>query len=348
MSNDFFHKPKLIAVVGPTASGKTSLGLALARRFGGEIISADSRQIYRGMNIGTAKAPISYSPSVRAPWGDENGDGLATNGGKASSAQNAALEPVYSEGVPHYLLDIRDPDEDYSVGEFKRDAEAAMGEILSHGKLPILVGGTGLYVRAVVDNLDIPEVKPDPKLRRAIEREIATEGLAAVFKKLVALDPEAAYIVDPRNPRRVVRALEVATLTGQPFTAQRRKKDSPYDILEIGLNPPPELLRERIDQRIDQMLRDGLVDEVKILLKRYGSAGGQSGRSLPTAFDAIGYREIIDALAGRSSMDAAITAMKFNTWHFAKRQITWLKKDKKVKWIENESEAEKLVKKFLV
>jgi tRNA dimethylallyltransferase len=315
-------KPKILAVVGPTASGKTALGIALAKRFGGEIISADSRQIYRGMDIGTAKAPTSYSSA------DFEG-------------------PAYSEGIPHYLVDIRNPDEDYSVAEFKRDAYAAIGQILEHGALPIIVGGTGLYVKSVVENLDIPEIKADPKLRARIEKEIAARGLETVFKKLVELDPEAAYVVDPKNPRRVVRALEVATITGKPFTAQRRKNEPLYDVLAIGINPPQDVLRERIDRRVDAMIRDGLVDEVKMLMKKYGGARAGAGKKRPVAFDAIGYREIIDALENRCSMDAAITAMKFNTWHFAKRQMTWFKKDKKVKWIKDELAAVVLVKKFL-
>ncbi len=297
-------RPKAIAIVGPTASGKTSLSLALARRFNGEIISADSRQIYRGMDIGTAKA---------------------------TREERAA--------VPHHIVDIRNPDEDYTVAEFKRDTEAAMDETLSRGRLPILVGGTGLYIRAVVDNLDIPRVEGDPILRAQIEADIATNGLAVVFEKLVALDPEAAYIVDGRNPRRVVRALEVATVTGRPFTEQRRRQTPLYDFLILGLSPTPEVLRERIDRRIDEMVRDGLVDEVKKLVQKFGAK--------PIAFDAIGYREIIDYLDGRSTLDDAVAAMKMNTWHFAKRQMTWFKKDKTIHWIDGEKETEMIVNKFL-
>lgn len=308
--------PKLIAIVGPTASGKTALGIALAKQFDGEIISADSRQVYRGVDIGTAKPPLAFR--LRDP--------------------EKPYEPGYAEGIPHHLIDIKNPDEDYAVGEFKHDAEAAIDDILGREKVPILVGGTGLYVRAVVENLDIPDVKADPKLRHDIEKEIRDRGLEAVFESLVALDPEAAYIVDPRNPRRIVRALEVAMLTGKPFTAQRRKNDPRYDVLELGINPPLELLRERIDQRIEEMISDGLVDEVKELLKQYSET---------PAFDAIGYREIIDALAGRTSMHQAIAAMKLNTWHFAKRQMTWFKKDKHIHWIATVAEADSLVQSFL-
>jgi tRNA dimethylallyltransferase len=316
-------KPKLLAIVGPTASGKTALGIALAKRFGGEIVSADSRQIYRGMDIGTAKAPIVFR--LRDP-----------------ATPN---EPGYVEGIPHYLVDIKDPDEEYSVADFKRDANAAIDEILINEKLPILVGGTGLYVRSIVENLDIPEIKADPKLRAKIEKEIEKEGLDAVFKKLVALDPEAVYVVDPKNPRRVVRALEVATITGKPFTEQRQKHEPLYDILEIGItSSSAEVLRERIDRRVDEMIYDGLVDEVQSLMNQYGA---KTGKKIPVAFDAIGYREIIDALVGRCSMDAAIATMKLNTWHFAKRQLTWFKKDKKIHWVKDELDAFELVRKFL-
>jgi tRNA dimethylallyltransferase len=320
--------PKAIAIVGPTASGKTGLSLAIARASvlaprGGEIISADSRQIYRGMDIGTAKAARDRGSDPRA---------------------------YISEGIPHHLVDIRDPDEDYTVAEFKRDADAAIDSILSRDRLPILVGGTGLYIRAVVDNLDIPRVEGDPVLRAAIEADIAAKGLASVFEKLVALDPEAAYIVDGRNPRRVVRALEVATLTGRPFTSQRLHSAPLYDFLILGLSPAPEVLRERIDRRIDEMMRDGLVEEVKKLLKKYRRAdgdGADGAREFPIAFDAIGYREIIDYLDGRITLNEAVAAMKMNTWHFAKRQMTWFKKDKRVRWVDGVEEAERLAKEFL-
>lgn len=296
--------PKIIAVVGPTASGKTALGIALAKKFGGEIVSADSRQIYRGMDIGTAKP---------------------------SAAERHA--------VPHHLIDIKDPDEDYTVADYQRDAFAAIDDILVRGKTPIIVGGTGLYVHAVVENLDIPKTVANPKLRAEIENDIARDGLDAAFKRLVALDPEAAYVVDPKNPRRVTRALEVALATGQPFTAQRIKHAPRYETLTLGLNPPPEALRERIDRRVDEMMRDGLVDEVRALVKKYGAT--------PAAFDAIGYREVISYLNRRSSLEDAAAAIKMNTWHYAKRQLTWFKKTPSIRWVDDSDEAFSLVHNFL-
>lgn len=296
--------PKLIAIVGPTASGKTALSIALAKKYRGEIVSADSRQIYRDMNIGTAKPTI-----------------------------------IQQNSIPHYLFDIKSPDEEYTVADYQRDAIAAIKNILHRGKLPFLVGGTGLYIDAVLENLDIPKTKADPELREKIEKDIAENGLAAVFKKLVDRDPEAAYVVDPKNPRRVVRALEVAILTGEPFTAQRKKNEPLFDSLKIGMNPSPEVLRQRIDLRIDLMLQDGLVSEVETLAKKYGATCA--------AFDAIGYREIIGFLDGKLSLEQATDVIKHNTWHYAKRQMTWFKKDKNIKWIADEKEADRLVADFL-
>jgi tRNA dimethylallyltransferase len=305
------NKPKIIAVVGPTASGKTALGIALAQKLDGEIVSADSRQIYRWMDIGTAKP---------------------------SAAERRA--------IPHHLIDIKNPDEDYAVAEYKSDAISAVNDILSHGKVPIILGGTGLYVKAVLENLDIPKVTTDPKLRAEIEAEIARDGLEAMFKKLVVLDPEAAYVVDPKNPRRVVRALEVAITTSEPFTAQRKKNEPLFDALTLGLNPPPEVLRERIDRRIDTMVRDGIVEEVATLIKKYGTA--DRATAMPVAFDAIGYREIIDYLKGTLSLEDAVAAIKINTWHYAKRQMTWFKKTPNVHWITGGAdEALTLAREFL-
>jgi tRNA dimethylallyltransferase len=304
------HRPKLIAIVGPTASGKTSLGVMLSKKFGGEIVSADSRQIYKGMSIGTAKPPF-----------------------------RKIAKKLSSDGIPHYLVDVREPDENYTVADFKKDAIATIQNIIHRGKIPFLVGGTGLYIKAILENLDIPKVKENPALRRKIEREIATVGLAAVFKKLVARDPEAAYIVDPQNPRRVVRALEVTLMTGKPFSATRKKQPPLFETLTIGVTRPDAILRKRINGRIDAMMRDGLVREVKSLIKKYGH--GQ------TPFDAIGYREIIDALNGKYPLAEAVALMKSNTWHYAKRQMTWFKKDKTTVWIKHNTEAGRLVRQFL-
>jgi len=241
---------------------------------------------------------------------------------------------------PHQLIDIKNPNQDYSVGEYKKDAINAINTIIKNNKIPILVGGTGLYVSAVVNNWEIPQIKQDKKLRAKIEKEIKEKGLGFVFKKLVALDPEAAYIVDPKNPRRVIRALEVTILTGSPFSQQRKRGKPLYKILTIGLNSKPEILKSRINARIIEMIKDGLVKEVKKLVSKYGYNC--------KAFDAIGYREIIAYLKKKITLDEAIKQMQFNTWHYAKRQMTWFKKySPKAKWVKNYKEAERLVRKFL-
>lgn len=298
--------PKIIAIVGPTAGGKTVLAIDLAARFNGEIVSADSRQIYRGMDIGTAKP---------------------------TAAERAA--------VPHHLIDIRDPGEEYTVADYRRDAIAAIRGVLSRGCVPFLVGGTGLYVRAVTENMDIPAVAADPALRAAIEREIAEEGLAAVFAKLVALDPDAERAVDGKNPRRVVRALEVARATGQPFTAQRKTLPPLFETLELGIDPPPDILRERIVRRVRGMFRDdALIDEVKDLTARCGADA--------PAMNAIGYRETAGYLAGDFTKEETIAAVILNTVHYAKRQRTWFRKDHSVRWLTDpEREAPELIASFL-
>lgn len=323
MSSAPHQKPKIIVIVGPTASGKTALSIKIAKKIGGEIISADSRQIYREMDIGTAKPVLETSDKKQ---------GI-----------RKTLPPVTCrmslEGIPHYLIDIKNPNEGYTVAEYKKDAVGAIKKIIAKGKLPILVGGTGLYVKAVVDNLDIPSVKPNPNMRLRMEKEIEKSGLEAVFKKLVSLDPEAVYIVDPKNPRRVVRALEVALTTGKPFSAQRKKHEPLFAALKIGTNPSPDVLKKRIFKRVDEMIEAGLVDEVKKLAKNYGAR--------QAAFDAIGYREITDYLRGKTNLKKAIELIKINTWHYAKRQMTWFRKDKEILWVKSEREAEKLVEKFL-
>lgn len=296
--------PKIVAVVGPTASGKTALGIALAKKFDGEIVSADSRQIYCGMDIGT---------------------------GKPTTAE--------MDGIPHHLINIKNPNEEYTVADYKSDATAVINDTLSRGKLPILVGGTGLYLRSVVENLDVPKVKADPALRATLESEIARDGIATVFKKLLTLDPDAEGVVDPQNPRRVIRALEVAMTTGEPFTAQRKKQPPLFDTLTLGIDLSPELLRTRIDARIDRMMHDGLVEEVVSLIKKYGVDA--------PALNAIGYREIINHLDGKLSLNDAIAAIKMNTWHYAKRQITWFKKDKAIQWIDKPEDALLACKIFL-
>ncbi len=323
------HLPKIVVIVGPTASGKTDLAIKLAKKFsakggpssgwnGAEIVSADSRQIYKGMDIGTAKP---------------------------TSAEIKAIK--------HYLIDIKNPDEDYTVAEFKKDAVGAINKIIKKGKVPILVGGTGLYIKAVTDNLEIPSVKPNPTLRKKLGSEIKEDGLESVYLKLLELDPEAAHIVDGKNPRRVIRALEIAITTKKPFSAQRKKGEQLFDALKIGIKLSDAELQKRISERTDKIIKKGLLGEVKKLVKKYGER--------QIAFDAIGYREIIQYLKSvegqrkftsslrksAHNLKEVVEMIKKNTWNFSKRQMTWFKKDKEIKWTRKESDVLKLADKFL-
>lgn len=297
-------KPRLIVILGPTASGKSGLAIKLAKKFNGEIISADSRQIYQEMNIGTAK-PTKKELKI----------------------------------IPHHLIDIKNPNQNYTLAQYKNDAIKTINKVIKRGKIPFLVGGTGLYIDAVVNNLEIPRVKPNQKLRKQLEKEIETKGLKFLFDKLVALDPESAYIVDQNNPRRVIRALEITLLTNKPFSQQRKKGEPLFDALKIGVGVPPDKLKKRIYKRVDLMIKKGMTKEVKNLLIKYTSK--------PIAFDAIGYREIIDYFKGKINFEEAANLIKTNTWRFAKRQLTWFRKDKNIRWISSEKEAEKLIKNFL-
>lgn len=285
--------PRIVILIGPTAVGKTGLSLELAERLNAEIISADSRLFYRGMDIGTAKP----SPQEQAR-------------------------------VPHHLIDVIDPDQAWSLADFQKQAQMAVTEIQQRGRLPLFVGGTGQYVRALTEGWQIPRLEADPALRAVLENwanEIGAEGLHA---RLAVLDPEAAGNIDYRNLRRTVRALEVTLATGRPFSAQRRRGPAPYAPLLIGLTRPRIELYARIDERIEAMFQAGLVAEVQGLLER-GFAP-----DLP-AFSAIGYREVIAHLGGEISLDEAVVLIKRNTRIFVRRQANWFKPDDpQIHWVE--------------
>jgi tRNA dimethylallyltransferase len=286
----------LLALVGPTATGKTALALSLADRLRDvitcEAVSADSRQIYRGMDIATAK-PM---PAERAR-------------------------------LAHHLIDIVDPDEGYTLAQYQADAVAAVAAIHARGRLPLLVGGTGLYVRAVVDGLAIPRVAPNPTLRAELEAEAAAHGAAALHARLAALDPVAAERIAPSNVRRLVRALEVCILTGQPFSAQQGARPTPYRTLLLGLNMDRPALYARADARIDAMLAAGVVEEVERLL------GAGYAWDLP-AMSSLGYREIGAYLRGELSLPAAIGRFKLATHAYIRRQLTWFRPDSRITWLD--------------
>ena len=320
---DILHK--IIAVVGPTASGKSSLGITLAQFFGGEILAVDSRTVYRGMNIGTAK-PAGEWQTLESPK-KKSGDIRALFGG---------LHCLVVEDVPHWGFDLADPDEDYNVSLFKQDAKKTIQDILHRGHIPILVGGTGLWFDALVRNLEIPEVKPDLLLRQSFE-ERHVDDLFAEFKRL---DPDGALVIDRYNKRRLVRALEVCHVTGSPFSELRQAGNPLYDCLWIGLDIPREELYQRIDTRVDEMVAHGFVTEVRHLYEQYGC-------EIPS-MSGIGYQQICRFFQGKESLKEAIEDIKQDTRHYAKRQLTWFRRNSDIHWVKGREEAMDLTKIFFV
>ncbi|MFZ4150280.1 tRNA (adenosine(37)-N6)-dimethylallyltransferase MiaA [Streptomyces pseudogriseolus] len=283
------HAPRVIAVVGPTAAGKSDLGVFLAQRLGGEVVNADSMQLYRGMDIGTAK-----------------------------------LTPEERGGIPHHLLDVWDVTETASVAEYQRMARERIDALLAEGRWPVLVGGSGLYVRGAVDNLEFPGT--DPEVRARLEEELALRGPGALHARLAAADPDAAGAILPSNGRRIVRALEVIEITGRPFTANLPGHDSVYDTLQIGVDVARPELDERIARRVDRMWEAGLVEEVRAL----EAQGLREGR---TASRALGYQQVLAALAGACTEEEARAETVRATKRFARRQDSWFRRDPRVHWL---------------
>lgn len=280
----------LIAIVGPTAVGKTALSIKLAEEFRGEIASADSRQVYRGMDIGTAK-----------PTADER------------------------RRVRHHLLDMVSPDQPFTLAEYQHHAYAAIAHIHARGLVPFLVGGSGLYVRAVLEGLSIPRVAPDHVRRKELERADA----ASLYARLQQFDPLAATKIDPRNKRRVIRAIEVCETTGKPISAQQTRDAPNYRVLRIGLTLPREELYRRINARVDQMIAAGLVDEVRGL-----SARGYSA-DVP-AMSGLGYRQIELYLRGSISLEEAVRLLKRDTRRFVHHQYSWFRlDDARIRWFDS-------------
>jgi tRNA dimethylallyltransferase len=282
----------LLVIVGPTAVGKTSLSLSMARGFRGEIVSGDSMQVYRHMDIGTAKV----------------------------TAQERAQ-------IPHHLIDIVDPDYPFSVEEYQRLAREAIEDIHRRGRLPILVGGTGLYIQSVTHGYLLPGVEGNPELRNALHRFADEEGNEKLWEKLRAVDPETAGRLHPNDRRRIIRALEVYEATGVPFSKLQRKVSPRYDMLWIGLTMPRQRLYERINRRVDRMLEEGLVEEVEVLRKK------GYHRDL-TSMQALGYKEIMMYLDGEISLEEAVDAIKRGTRKYAKRQLSWFRRLPEVHWFD--------------
>lgn len=282
-------RPRVVAVVGPTAAGKSDLGVALARALGGDVVNTDSMQLYRGMDIGTAKLTVA-----------ERG------------------------GVAHHMLDVWDVTRTASVAEYQRDARAIVDELLAAGRTPVLVGGSGLYVRAVVDDLEFPGTAPEVRAR--LERELEADGTGPLHARLAELDPAAAAAILPSNGRRIVRALEVIEITGRPFTATLPGPVPVYDCVQIGVDVPRPTLDQRIDARVERMWHEGLVDEVRTLEK-------QGLRDGLTASRALGYAQVLRQLVGEMSEADAKEDTARTTRRFARRQDTWFRRDRRVRWL---------------
>lgn len=287
-------KKPLIVLTGPTAVGKTKLSIALAKAVGGEIISADSMQVYRSMDIGSAK-----------------------------------IRPEEMDGVPHYLVDVLDPSEEFHIVKFQEMAKAAMEQIYANGHIPILVGGTGFYIQAIVKDIDFTKNEENTEIRAKWELFAREQGAEALHQELAKVDPKSAETIPAGNVKRVVRALEFYELSGTPISEhneEQKAKESPYQFAYFVLNDHRELLYERIEQRIDEMLEEGLVAEVKGLKERGFTKDMVSMQGL-------GYKEILDYLDGNLTLEEAVYILKRDTRHFAKRQLTWFRREPEVSWI---------------
>lgn len=295
-------KPKVIVIGGPTASGKTSLSIELAKKINGEIISSDSMQIYKDMTIGTAKPTVEEM-----------------------------------DGIPHHLLDFVSPDERYSVADFKRDAESAIEEILSKKKNPIVVGGTGLYIDSLVYGIEYPNIELDDEYRKKLMQEADTEeGLINLYNKAKKIDPEAIQKISLNDKKRITRILEVYNATGKTKTEIEkisRMNGVKYDYKVFAINMDREKLYDRINLRVDIMLKQGLIDEVENLVKKYSN--------FPTAMQGLGYKEVVEFLNKEISKEEMIDKIKQESRRYAKRQLTWFRKNKEIIWLDGLADRQK-------
>jgi len=292
----------LIAIIGPTGVGKSKLALSLAQSFNGEIVNADSRQVYRYMDIGTAKPSLEERASVS-----------------------------------HHLIDIINPDETFSLALYQSLAYKAIEDIQQRAKIPLLVGGSGLYVWSVLEGWQIPRVPPNLELRRYLEERAVKEGVDSLYRQLEKIDPEAAREIDPRNMRRVIRALEVYEATGVPFSHWRRKEPPPFNTLIVGLTTSREKLYKKIDYRVDDMIKQGLVEEVKGLVNR------GYGFDLP-AMAGLSYKQISRFLRSEVDLSTVIQQIKFETHRFARHQYAWFRlNDQRIRWFDIEQESKEIV-----
>ena len=294
------EKQKVIVICGPTASGKTALSIELAKKINGEIVSADSMQIYKDMDIGTAK-----------PTKEEMGE------------------------IQHYLLDFVSPEERYSVAQYKQDAKKAIKEIISKGKIPIIVGGTGLYVDSLIYEIEYNDIKLDEEYRKYLEKIAEEQGLEELYKKAVEIDPEAMKKISLNDKKRIMRVLEIYHSTGKTKTEQEkesRKNPVEYDYRVFAINWDREILYERINKRVDIMVDQGLIEEVKEILNKYDT--------FPTAMQGLGYKEVVDYLNGAYKKEEMIEKIKLETRRYAKRQLTWFRKNKQTIWLDGTNDIQ--------
>lgn len=295
-------KPKVIVICGPTASGKTSLSISLAKKINGEIVSYDSMQIYKEMDIGSAKPTVEEMQEIK-----------------------------------HYLVDFVSPEKRYSVSEYKEDASKAIEEIINKGKTPIIVGGTGLYLNSLIYNIQYNEMEVDLNYRRELEKEAEEYGLEVLYNRAKEIDPEAMEKVSANDKKRITRVLEIYNATGRNKTELEKKsrKEVPYNYLIFGINMERSILYDRINKRVDIMLEQGLIEEVKNLINKYSN--------MPTAMQGLGYKEVKEFLDGNISKEEMIEKIKMETRRYAKRQITWFKRIENIIWLDGLNKTEENV-----
>ncbi len=293
-------KPTVYVIGGPTASGKSNLAVELAKRINGEIISADSMQIYKDMNIGTAK-----------------------------------ITPEEMQGINHYLIDFVSPDERYSVSSFKKDAEKAIEAILAKGKVPIIVGGTGLYIDSLILGIEFQDEKINTEYRESLNKIAEEQGLQKLYNMAQAIDPVAMKKISENDKKRIIRVLEIYHKTGKTKTEQElesRKSEIKYNYKVFAITMDRQVLYEKIEKRVDKMIEQGLIDEVQGILNKY--------QKFPTAMQGLGYKEVVEYLENKTTKEEMVEKIKKETRHYAKRQLTWFRKNKNIIWLNGENSIE--------
>ena len=300
------QKQKVVVIGGPTASGKTDLSIRLAQKINGEIVSADSMQIYKEMNIGTAK-----------PDEDER------------------------QGIKHYMLDIINPDERYSVADYKRQAKIAIQEIINKGKTPIVVGGTGLYIDSLIYEIEYVDIQTDLEYRKQLEERVEKEGLQKLYEEARKIDECAMEKISPNDKKRILRVLEIYKQTGKTKTQldKQSRKDVQYDYKVFAINMNREILYNRINKRVDIMIQKGLIDEVKQIYNKY--------KMFPTAMQALGYKEVVEYLEDKITKEEMIEKIKQESRRYAKRQLTWFRKNKQTIWLDGQENIETNINRIL-